>query len=94
MAKSSVLTLTADLPIVFYKLNPHKFGVLKRAVFRHELYGIIKKDKRIMTDGGSQFESKIVLESELTNYLDSGWEFVANLNHERYLVRRQMEIVV
>jgi len=29
VAESSVLTLTADLSIVFYKLNPHKFGVFE-----------------------------------------------------------------
>jgi len=66
--------------------------MLKQEILRElspELRGIIKKgEKKSMTNGGSRFESKIVLENELTSYLDSGWEFVASLNHEKYLVRR------
>ena len=49
-----------------------------------------KKDKKTMTNGNGEYESKIVLEKELTGYLNSGWEFVASLNHEKYLVRREV----
>ena len=50
----------------------------------------VEKGKKTMTNGNGQFESKIVLEKELTNYLNEGWEFVASLNHEKYLVRREV----
>ena len=43
------------------------------------------KDKETMTNGNGHYESKIVVEKELTNYLDGGWEFVANLNHKSIL---------
>jgi len=56
-----------------------------------ELRGIIKKgEKKSMTNGGSQFESKIVDESELMQYMNCGWEFVASVSHEKYLVRRTL----
>jgi len=48
----------------------------------------LEKRKKTMINGNGRYESKIVLEKELTNYLDGGWEFLANLNHEKYLVRR------
>jgi len=48
----------------------------------------LEKRKKTMTNGNGHYESKIVKEMELTKYLDSGWEFVANLNHEKFLVRR------
>jgi len=68
--------------------------MLKEEILRDispELRGIIKEgQKKTMTNGGSQFESKIVMENELTKYLDQGWEFVASLNHEKYLVRREV----
>jgi len=51
----------------------------------------LEKKKKTMTNGNGQYESKIVKERELTNCLDSGWEFVASLNHEKYLVRRTLE---
>jgi len=49
-----------------------------------------KKDKKTITNGNGRFESKIVLEKELTQYLDRGWDFVASLNHKKYLVRREL----
>jgi len=47
-----------------------------------------KKEKRTMTNGNGRYESKIVVEKDLTGYLNDGWEFVASLNHEKYLVKR------
>ena len=49
----------------------------------------LEKKKGTMTNGNGHYESKIVLEKKLTKYLNEGWEFVANLNHEKYLVRRE-----
>jgi len=69
--------------------------MLKREILRElspELRGIVKKGekgKRTQTDGNGQYESKIVLENELTQYLSDGWEFVASLNSGKYIVRRE-----
>jgi len=48
----------------------------------------LEKKKKTMTNGNGHYESKIVKENELPKYLDSGWEFVASLNHEKYIVRK------
>jgi len=56
-----------------------------------EEIGLTKDKKKTMTNGNGHYESRIVLEKELTQYLDSGWEFVASLNHEKYLVRRTFD---
>jgi len=34
------------------------------------------------------FRLEVLLERDLANYLNEGWEFVASLNHEKYLVRQ------
>jgi len=58
-----------------------------------EELGITKseKGKKTMTNGNGQYESKIVQEKELTEYLNEAWEFVASLNHDKYLVRRALD---
>jgi len=50
--------------------------------------GLTKDKKKTMTNGNGHYESKIVLEKELTRYLNEDWEFVASLNHQRHLIRR------
>jgi len=88
------IKIATEEDIAAYERAMREFDkdMLKQEILRElspELRGIVKKgEKRSMTNGGSQFESKIVLENELTSYLDSGWEFVASLNHDKYLVRR------
>jgi len=54
-----------------------------------EEIGLTKAKKKTMTNGNGQYESKIVLEKELTKYLNEGWEFLANLNIGKYVVRRE-----
>jgi hypothetical protein len=51
----------------------------------------VEKGKKTMTNGNGDYESKIVMENKLTEYLDQGWEFVASLNNEKYLVRRALD---
>jgi len=54
----------------------------------------LEKKKKTMTNGNGHYESKIVKEKELTQHLNEGWEFVANLNHEKYVVRRERRSVL
>jgi len=56
-----------------------------------EELGLTKDKKKTMTNGNGRYESKMVKENELTGYLNEGWEFVASLNHEKYLVRRTLD---
>jgi len=73
-------------------LNAYERDMLKedlKAEIMKELR--LEKKKKTMTNGNGNYESKIVKEKELTNYLDSGWEFVASLNHEKYVVRKAVD---
>lgn len=96
------IKMATEEDIAAYERAMREFDkdMLKQEIIQElspELQGILKKgqkDKKTMTNGNGHYESRIVVKNELTNYLNNGWEFVANLNHEKYLVRRQMEIVV
>jgi len=76
-------------------MREYEKDMLKEEIIRElspELRGIIRKgEKKTQTDGNGHYESKIVKENDLTKYLDSGWEFLASLNHEKYVVRKAID---
>jgi hypothetical protein len=45
------------------------------------------------TDGGIRFASKIVVESEMLDLVNAGWEVVKELSGSRYLVRMEVRRV-
>jgi len=67
--------------------------MLKQSVKEEVLRELgLEKKKKTMTNGNGHYESKIVIERELTRFLDQGWEFIASLNNEKYLVRRGLDL--